>query len=140
MRNQFNLLFTYAKNINNLLIKLSEHELKNNKKLNKSNWKKILVKIIKYPDIKIYKILRDMYKQDDCFSQNRAIIMASKIINIIKIFDYIKINSMLDYGCSNGTISKELAKQLNIKTIYGADIKDLNNADFNFILLQRGLF
>ena len=81
-----------------------------------------------------------MYKQDDCFSQNRAIIMASKIINIIKIFDYIKINSMLDYGCSNGTISKELAKQLNIKTIYGADIKDLNNADFNFILLQRGLF
>jgi hypothetical protein len=35
MRKQFNLLFRYNQNIDNLLIKLSEHKLKNNNKLNK---------------------------------------------------------------------------------------------------------
>ena len=139
MKNQFNLLFTYKKYIDNLLIKLSDHELKNNKKIDKNNWKKILLKLIKYPDIKIYKILRKMYKQDDCFSENRAIIMASKITNIILNVQKNKMNSMLDYGCANGTITKELGKQLNIKKIYGADIKELNNIDknFNFILLKN---
>jgi len=46
MRKQFNLLFRYRKNIDNLVIKLSEHELKNNTKLSKDEWKKILLKII----------------------------------------------------------------------------------------------
>ena len=139
MRNQFNLLFRYKKNVENLLIKLSEHDLKNKTKLNKDEWNEVLLKLIKYPDTKIYKILRKMYNQDDCFNQSRAIVMASKILNIVKPLN-IKINSLLDYGCANGTITKELAKNLNVSQIYGADIKDLINPDFNFILLKDNNF
>lgn len=135
MRKQFNLLFKYRKNVENLLIKLTEHELKDNTKLSKEDCKKILLKFVKYPDEKIYKKLREMYKQDDCFNESRGIVMASKIINIVKPLN-IKINSLLDYGCANGTITRELAKQLNGNNIYGADIKDLVNPDFNFILLK----
>jgi ubiquinone/menaquinone biosynthesis C-methylase UbiE len=135
MRKQFNLLFNYKKNVDNLLIKLSEHLASDNKKLSKDEWKEILLKIIKYSDEKIYKILRRMYKQDDCFSADRGIFMASKIINIINPLN-LKINSLLDYGCANGTITKELAKQLNVQIIYGADIKKVDKPDFNFILLQ----
>jgi len=76
-----------------------------------------------------------MYKQDDCFSENRGIVMATRIVNIVKSLN-IKIDSLLDYGCSNGTITKELANQLNVINIYGADIMDLKNTDFNFILLK----
>jgi ubiquinone/menaquinone biosynthesis C-methylase UbiE len=137
MRKQFNILFRYHQHINNLLIKLSEHELKNNKLLNKDEWNKILEKIIKYTDSKIYEILRKMYKQDNCFSNDRGTIMANKIINIIKSLNLQNINSLLDYGCANGTITLELAKQLNINNIYGADIKDLINPNFNFILLKN---
>jgi len=137
MRKQFNLLFRYNQHINNLLIKLSEHDLKNNKKLDKDEWKEILRKIIKYPDDKIYKILRNMYKQDNCFSDNRGIYMATKIVNIIKSLNLQNINSLLDYGCANGTITLELAKQLHINNMYGADIKDLINPNFNFILLKN---
>jgi len=152
MRQQFNLLFRYINNVDNLLIKLSEHELKYkkhelkykkhelNNKYDKYQWKKILLQIIKYPDEKIYKILRKMYKQDDCFSDMRGLVMATKIVNIVKSINTpgcCKINSLLDYGCANGTITKELARQLNINNIYGADIKDSINPNFNFILLQN---
>jgi 2-polyprenyl-3-methyl-5-hydroxy-6-metoxy-1,4-benzoquinol methylase len=97
-----------------------------------------MLKIINYHDDKIYKILRTMYKQDNCFTSNRGIIMAIKIVNIVKSLKYpLKLDSLLDYSCANGTITKELARQLNINNIYGADIKKLINPDFNFILLKN---
>jgi ubiquinone/menaquinone biosynthesis C-methylase UbiE len=136
MRNQFNLLFKNNMYIDNLLTKLSKHKLKNNNYLNKKKWKYILKNLIKNSDQEIYKILRDMYKQENCFSIERGIIMASKIINIVKSFP-INISSLLDYGCSNGTITKELAKRLNVTKIYGADIIPIENPDFNFILLKE---
>ena len=128
MRRQFNKLFKSNKYVNNLLIKLKEHELKKGKEINNEIF-------TKYPDKKIYKILRKLYKQSDTFSPERAIIMANKIINIVKPLN-INFKSLLDYGCSNGTITKELAKQLNINRIYGADIVPIETNDFNFILLK----
>jgi ubiquinone/menaquinone biosynthesis C-methylase UbiE len=136
MRKQFSLLFKYKKNIDNLLTIMSKNKLKNNKILTKTEWFDILLKLIKYPDKKIYKILRKMYKQFDTFSDDRGAFMANKIINIVKPLN-IELNSLLDYGCANGTITMELAKQLNINKIYGADIVPIKNVDFNFILLDK---
>jgi ubiquinone/menaquinone biosynthesis C-methylase UbiE len=135
MRKQFNLLFKYNKNVNNLLSKLAEHKLKNNIIIDKYKWKKILLKILEFDDSKIYKILRKMFIQDETFSEERAKHLAFKIVNIIKPFNY-TLKTLLDYGCANGTITKELAKQLNINTYFGADIIDIPNPNFNFFLLK----
>jgi ubiquinone/menaquinone biosynthesis C-methylase UbiE len=137
MRKQFNKLFKSNRYINNLLTKMEEHELKNNSKLTQYEWKNVLLKLIKYSDKKIYDILRKMYKQVDTFSQERGNSMAKKIVSIVNKISVNKVNSLLDYGCANGTITKELSKQLNIDLVYGADIIPIATNDFNFILLDK---
>jgi len=136
--NNFKLLFKYNHNIDNLIIKLLEHPLKNNNKISRNEWKIYLIKLLKYNDSKIYKILRNLFIQVDSFSIERAQYLAQKIINIFNngVQNY-KINSLLDYGCGNGTITHELGKQLNCKNIYGADVKDIVAKDFKFILLEK---
>lgn len=132
MRKQFYELYNKNIYLPNLLAKLNDHKLKNGGRFNK----KMLKKLIKYPDEKIYNILRTMYVHENCFSGERGNKMAYHIVNIIKSLN-IKPSSLLDYGCANGTISKELAQQLNISLFYGADITPINNPDFNFILLKN---
>ena len=163
LTNQFKLIFKSKKDTKRLLEKLSQHELKNNTKYSQKKWYNIIYKYIKkkYDDNKIYNRLRLLFKQENLFyNQSRAAFLALNIIKFIP--KNTKINSLLDYGCASGTITKEIANKLNIpkKNIYGADIEDYNIlrdrvidetdtinsedgkeiarvSDFNFILLNE---
>lgn len=135
--NNFRIVFNSDKAVKNLLYTLSNHTLTDNKtKYSMAEWKKLIGSYLSkgYNDEKIYKKLRLLYSKDISFSDlGRAAYLASNLITFLpKNKNY---NTLLDYGCANGAITRELYKQLNInpKNVYGSDISTYDNTDFNFI-------
>ena len=139
--NNFKIVLNSCGIKNNLLYLLSNHTLSDGKtKYSIKQWKNMINYYLnnKYNDEEIYKILRTIYSKDVSFSNlERATHLA---LNIIKsIPKNKKIYSLLDYGCANGAITRELYKKMNIeqKNVYGSDVQYYDNKDFNFIKLEK---
>ena len=140
-KEQFKYIFENNQNIKiQLLKKLAEHKLINNTKNTIEDWNNIIIEYLNNGDNDeiIYSKLRKLFKKENKFEDiERSKALAYNIIKFIS--KNIKINKLLDYGCSSGAITKQLGKILKIdnENLYGSDIKDYNIKDFNFILLNN---
>jgi ubiquinone/menaquinone biosynthesis C-methylase UbiE len=140
-KQQFKFIFENDKNIKlRLLKKLAEHDLIDGTKNTIEDWDNIISNHLTNFDNDeiIYLKLRELFKKENKFEDiNRSKVLAKNIIQFIP--KHLKINSLLDYGCSSGAITKQLGELLKInnKNLYGSDIKDYNIENFNFILLNN---
>jgi ubiquinone/menaquinone biosynthesis C-methylase UbiE len=138
-KQQFKFIFNNDQNIKiRLLKKLAEKELINGTKYTIEDWNNIINKYLNnnYNDEIIYLKLRKLFKKENNFDNiDRSIVLAKNIIKFIP--KHIKVNTLLDYGCSSGAITKQLGKLLNVKNLFGSDIKNYETNEFNFILLKN---
>eukprot|EP01080_Neovahlkampfia_damariscottae_P003445 gene3445-6094_t len=145
---QFKELFLF-KNLKDKLFKFLKSKLNCNIKLTNECFYLIKNNLNKGDD-KIYESLFKLihsqqninkYEQKEEKKEEKRKNYRVQEIEDILNFNKIKLNingSMLDFGCADGEITRELGNNLNFKNIYGCDIrKIIKKDDFNFILLNE---